>query len=139
MESEEEKMTDREKLVKLTLLIDDVAEGTIIRRGGEWVSAVNSEEIAAHLLDHGVTVKEPQKPLTVEEVHAKQNEIMYLEYAQNKLEEFPVLLTFFGAFYAEFEKYGGEGADFLIDEYNYKWRCWAEKPTEEERKAAEWL
>ena len=128
-------MTDREKLGNL---IAKFASISAYKRGGEWEYSLNIGEIVDHLIENGVRVKEPQKPLKVEEVHAKQNEIMYLEYAQNKLEEFPALLTFFGAFYAEFEKYGGEGADFLIDEYNYKWRCWAEKPTEEERKNAKW-
>ena len=128
-------MNDRGKLGNL---IAESASISAYKRGGEWEYSLNLDEIVDHLLAHGVTVREPQKPLTVEEVYAKQNEIMYLEYAQNKLEEFPVLLTFFGAFYAEFEKYGGEEADFLIDEYNYKWRCWAEEPTEEERKNAKW-
>ena len=123
-------MTDREKLVEILLEV-----------GKNIMSFPNegfNEHLADYLISHGVTVKGKQKPLTVEEVRAKQNEIMYLEYAQNKLEEFPVLLAFFGAFYAEFEKYVGEGIDFPIDEYGYKWRCWAERPTDAECKNAKW-
>ena len=119
-------MADREKLVELIMIPSKTLEEE------------EAERIVNYMIAHGVTVKEKRRPLTVEEVRAKQNEIVYLEYAQNKLEEFPVLLAFFGAFYAEFEKYVGEGIDFPIDEYGYKWRCWAERPTDAECKNAKW-
>ena len=128
-------MTDREKLVEI--VCNAIQEVDCISHCNH-PPCYKVHHVVDELISHGVTVKEPQKPLTVEEVRAKQNEIVYLEYAQNKLEEFPVLLAFFGAFYAEFEKYVGEGIDFPIDEYGYKWRCWAERPTDAERKNAKW-
>ena len=99
----------------------------------------DAQYVAEYLISNGVTVREPQKPLTEEELYKKQGEIVYLEYAYNKLEEHPVLLTYFGEFYAEFDKFGlNYGFDKPLGTYGFDWRCWAEKPTEEERKATGW-
>lgn len=46
-------MTDWEKLVQL---IDEVAEGTVYTMAGNLCVNINSDDIANHLLDNGVTV-----------------------------------------------------------------------------------
>lgn len=129
-------MTDREKLVELLSGVQ--AGGVALDHEALKANAVQNEEVADYLITNGVTVKEPQKPLTMKELRDKQGEIVYLEYVKNKLEKLPYALTFFGTYYAEFDCYGGQNADFIIADYGYTWRCWANRPTEEERKAAEW-
>lgn len=124
-------MTDKEKLVEL---IDHVCEGhveNLMQPGGV-------EAVADYLTAHGVTVREPQKPLTVEELYDRQGEIVYLEYAKNKLEEYPFVLALLGCHFALFDSYVGQNAGLKIADNGHTWRCWAEKPTEEEREAAEW-
>lgn len=125
-------MTDREKLLRL---IDEVAEGMLIQRCGELVCTVNSDDIASHLLAHGVTVKEPQKPIEMVELQ-EDSVCWYEEKYEEKL--YPIQLeeghvNFFVSFI---------GIDFAErhEKCNYgkTWRCWAEKPTVEEREAAEW-
>lgn len=96
--------------------------------------------LAGHLLSLGVTVKEPQKPLTQEEVKEKK-----AVWVENKVEDedlYPALLccrsyTYFNEFCINV---GDDDGTVLLDndKYGVAWRCWAEKPTEEERKAAEW-
>ena len=130
-------MTDLEKLVELLSGVQ--AGGVALDHEALKANAVQNEEVAEYLNANGVTVKQMQKPLTVEELYDRQGEIVYLEYVKNKFEEHPYLLTFFGNYYAEFDCYGGQNADFIIADYGYTWRCWANRPTEEERRAAEWM
>ena len=122
-------MTDREKLVRL---IDESAYIKMAFPEGQISYYLDSEKIADHLLAHGVTVKEPQKPLTVGETIAAINRVGDKLYIEDK--EYP-----HNTGYDEF------GVVRLWtsnpknrEEYGKKWRCWAENPTEEERKAAEW-
>lgn len=122
-------MTDREKLVQLLRTTPHL--GVVFPF--DW------ENAADHLITHGVTVREMQKPLTVEELKEHIGKVVHLEYAGNKMEDYPVLLGHCWMFYAEFEMYGSyDSSEFILDDYGKTWRCWAEKPTEEERKAAEW-
>lgn len=91
---------------------------------------------AEYLIAHGVTVKEPKKVLTLEEVlqAIKDCKTIWIE---------------------DEEEPNNTGIDPGCDNVRYwlnktvikdeiracygkTWRCWAEKPTEEERKAAEW-
>lgn len=89
---------------------------------------------AEYLISHGVTVREMQKPLTVEELQ-KDTVCWYEEHNDNIV---PVAIgrctSFIEVYFI--------GCDVPIEEkkweYGKTWRCWAEKPTEEERKAAEW-
>ena len=128
-------MTDREKLGKF---LAESASIAAYKRGGEWEYSLNYEEIVDHLLAHGVTVKEPQKPLTVEEL-IRLPKVVYIECTffveihaalPDSLCGTPPCLGI--QFVHAYEK-------FKLDKYGKTWRCWAEKPTEEERKAAEWL
>lgn len=122
-------MADREKLVRW---IDEAADITPVSHGGQISYYLDSEKIADRLLAHGVTVKEPNKVLTLEETIAAINRVRDKLYIEDK--EYP-----HNTGYDEF------GVVHLWtsnpknrEEYGKMWRCWAEKPTDEERKAAEW-
>lgn len=127
-------MTDRETLVEL------IKSAKAAMRGKEFTCNLEREYfMAEYLIANGVTVKEPQKPLTVEKLKEHIGKVVHLEYAGNKMEDYPVLLGHCWMFYAEFEMYGAyDSSEFILDDYGKTWRCWAEKPTEEERMAAEW-
>lgn len=129
-------MTDREKLVELIKLIDEHYQISYHRQAGEIVGILNTDELTADLIAHGVTVKEMQKPMTVEELFLLPD-VVYVEF------------SYFDDVYAALpERYDkqtidlmmrGESCRFLLKGYGKTWRCWAKRPTEEERKAAEWL
>ena len=139
IKKEGQAIANREKLVSLLGKINSAAYIKIPTESGFSMLKCGEEYIADYLISNGVTVKEPQKPLTIKELHDKQGEIVYLEYVKNKLEKLPYVLTCFGTYYAEFDCYDGLNASFIIADYGYTWRCWANRPTEEERKAAVWM
>jgi hypothetical protein len=121
-------MTDREKLFRLLLNAFSL-DGTI---GINWNDCslffpnVKFKEAIDYLLENGVTVKQMQKPLTVENLIFFNWEIWcewWIELKSGRL---------FCA--KECEGY----IHTPKDEYGKTWRCWKEKPTDEERQAAEW-
>lgn len=59
-------MSDREKLVELIAKIQDYGYKTVHEENVMYMRTITAEELADYLLAHGVTVREPQKPLTVE-------------------------------------------------------------------------
>lgn len=132
-------MTDREKLIDL--LYDS---NVMCDQGIEDLA----DEIM-DLLSHGVTVREPQKPLTVEELFeiAHKDEecdrTVWIEDATGWADG--VILHVCSILYDSDEEAFihymlGDSNDFCTDSayYNKTWRCWAEKPTEEERENALW-
>ena len=126
-------MTDREKLIDLLM------DFRIVETRGKHVDRRGAmEQCADHLIAHGVTVREPQKPLTVEEL-IKLPEVVYIECSF--FEELHAALPFdlrtieVPCVGLQFDSYFEH---FLLDKYGKTWRCWAEKPMSEERKAAEW-
>ncbi len=128
-------MTDREKLGKL---LAESASITAYKRGGEWEYSLNYEEIIDHLLSHGVTVKEPQKPLTVEEA-AGTNEPVWYEYYKHPIAIPADVVYSHCAPFLEVHKLGSLCVlSKREDTYGKTWRCWAEKPTDAERKNAKW-
>lgn len=118
-------MSDREKLVEL---IDESIE----------IYPSELEKLADH-----VTVKKMQKPMTVEELHdVKADAFLEIEGCAHI---FHVSLPEFNGlertkFRDAVASYGGEHG-FICENRRYGelWRCWAEKPTDEERQAAEWM
>ena len=117
-------MTDREKLVKL---LEDVTQLNALKG--------TIEETADYLIAHGVTVKEKQRPL-----HRRQLVDSGFFFLERKEEEevYPVVLKErWEVYFVDFV-----GTNSLVRhnkvDYGKTWRCWAEKPTEEERRAAEW-
>lgn len=128
-------MTDREKLVRL---IDEVAEGMLIQRCGELVCTVNSDDIADHLLAHGVYVRESQKPCKFEEISLCDYCWIEHKYEIYTTVEIACVLCKTSE-YCGIDFVGlGSPITHKKELYNKAWRCWAEKPTEEERKNAKW-
>lgn len=133
-------MTDREKLGKL---LAESASIAAYKRGGEWEYSLNYEEIVDHFLSHGVTVKEPNRPLSLAEARRRKRERLPL-YVECKFTEMwhgihPLNGWVVGlAWLRSWLDPDDEPRGFFEENYGVYWRCWAEKPTEEERKAAEW-
>ena len=118
-------MTDREKLVDL-LYENNVSCDQKI------------ESLADDTMDL-LTVKQTQKPLTVEamkELWEKRNsEIVWLEdYTGMTLD---VRIWTINTQEVWFEKDVNE-IYAPLSTHGRKWRCWANRPTEEERQAAKW-
>lgn len=119
-------MTDREKLENMMSAYLDV------------VGETTAEDMANFLVANGVTVKEPQKPLKVEELN--EGDVLWFE-----LDDYPAKyvrireLIGLSHGFASFQEIGNKlELDYLTMDYGKLWRCWAEKPTEEERMAVEW-
>ena len=129
-------MTDQEKLMRL---IDEAADITPVSHGGQISYYLDSEKIADHLIAHGVTVREMQKP--IRKGYLLENSPCWFEevyengtYALEIVE----ITKGTGPNYYSYS-IGSENADLHDGQlYGKTWRCWAEKPTEEERTAAEW-
>lgn len=132
-------MTDREKLV---YLIKENAKAIVSSTENGVCVCLDVEALADHLLDHGVTVKEPQKPLTVEETLEKR--FVYLEFKHLLLQEPVVMFRAWNEWEDDeiihYDRFGCQYSNIDCEEKDYgkKWRCWAEKPTEAERKNAKW-
>lgn len=133
-------MTDREKLV---YLIKENAKAIVSSTENGVCVCLDVETLADHLIAHGVTVKEPQKPLTVEEALCLK--VVYIEMKDGNFFDLPVHL--FRAWnewedqeIIHFENFGENYCNIDCEEKDYgkTWRCWAEKPTEAERKNAKW-
>ena len=140
-------MTDREKLVEL---VKEICNKVVKACGCSDMLPSYSfcknavyESIADYLIINGVTVAEMQRPLTLEEV--KENRAVWIEDdgCETGQELYPAL------YYAEGypqhtvftyldEDLGEEDAWLNNTQYGITWRCWATKPTEEERANAEW-
>lgn len=125
-------MTDQEKLVEL-----------ITEAGIKYATI---EGLADHLIAHGVMVKELQKPLTVEEIERMAAE---REGHDWPLDDVPPILCAEMKNGRTFWINWGTAVDALVlieayeklrykAGYNKQWRLWLRKPTEEERKDAEW-
>lgn len=134
-------MTDHEKLFRLLLKAFSL-HSTI---GLDWNDCslffpnVKFQEAIDYLLENGVSVRQMQKPIAETDLGKCIDTAVWFEEFGRDVEGIPLLLDGIGFYYAEFKEYGRtERLDRRLDDYNYQWRCWAEKPTEEERKAAEW-
>ena len=120
-------MTDREKLVEILL---EVSKNIM-----SFPSEGFNEHLADYLIAHGVTVREMQKPLTAEEAKSlvlwdtDKPPLLWIEYKTNKERNRYVYVATVGELYQLSQ---------LLSSYGNNVRCWAKKPTEEERKAAEW-
>lgn len=77
-----------------------------------------------------------QKPLTLEET--KERVAVYRECINAWDEPIPTLYVCSDNVTVCFDHGFGEQEHLLVENYNRKWRCWATKPTDEERRAAEW-
>lgn len=130
-------MTDREKLINLIMQRFDwqIAPETEYK----IIINANLEEVVDALISHGVTVREMQKPLTLEELRRIEEQPVWCETEATRT-PCVVKRSLIDKEDAIFYALGSECPIFFsIETYGQIWRCWAEKPTEEERKAAEWL
>lgn len=146
-------MTDREKLIEilakyftigdsyeysLTRVKEAFAIGTMTLDDFVEFDDNKVADIADHLIANGVTVREMQKPLTVEEA-SETIETVWYEYYRNPIVIPADVVYSHSANFLEIHKLGAISVmSMREDAYGKTWRCWAEKPTEEERKAAEW-
>lgn len=137
-------MTDREKLEDLIYRAHHNASCVIGHAGSEDEAI---EEEVRYLIANGVTVMQMQKPLTVAKAMSFRR--MWLEFRKGSLltgltdvilyEWGDDCLRFVPAYETRLscgELVRSISCDIL--KYGTGWRCWAEKPTEVERKAAEW-
>ena len=128
-------MTDREKLVELLSGVQ--AGGVALDHEALKANAVQNEEVADYLISNGVTVREMQKPLTVEELPEYLGDIVWRE--EPFLGLVPIRMFFVGWYALEYEAFGEkEDLESKMDDYNHTWRCWKEKPSDEERQDAGW-
>lgn len=132
-------MTDREKLVEI--VCNAIQEVDCISHCNH-PPCYKVHHVVDELISHGVTVKEPQKPLTVEETLEKR--VVYLEFKHLLWQE-PVLMyrawnEWEDAEIIHYDRFGCEYSNIGCKEKDYgkTWRCWAEKPTDAERKNAKW-
>ena len=80
---------------------------------------------AEYLIAHGVTVKEPQKPLTVEEA-AGTNEPVWYEYYKHPIAIPADVVYSHSAPFLEVHKLGSLSVlSMREDAYGKTWRCWA--------------
>lgn len=134
-------LTDREKLVDI---VCNAMQKDYCVCHCNYPPCKPVKQIVDDLITHGLTVRQMQKPLTVLDIH---------EMAKEKpghgwpFDDVPPVLC------AEMRNgrmlwvTWGTVVDSVVldnvawvDKYNYnkEWRCWARKPTEEERQAAKW-
>lgn len=125
-------MTDREKLIDLLM------DFRIVETIGKHVDMRGAmEQCADHLIANGVTVREPNRPLKLHEVrkHFRQEDssVLWIEDKQessnNGWDKNDAVFYWLNV---------SACRRYMTDEYGKTWRCWAEKPAEEERTAAEW-
>lgn len=137
-------MSDREKIVELLEQLDAVSYEKSKTETGFAIIKRGKEYIADYLLSHGVTVKEPQKPLTLAEARERNNKRLPLYMECNYTERWHGMPPLNGwvvglGWLRSWLDPDDNPSGFLEENYGSYWRCWAENPTEEERKAAEWL
>lgn len=130
-------MTDRERLIAVLNEIENDV-GFICDSCGESKKSICIESFANRLITHGVYVREPQKPCKFEEISS--GGYCWVEYKYEfytSVEMACVLCK--TSEYCGIDFVGhGSSITHRKELYNETWRCWAEKPTEAERKNAKW-
>lgn len=128
-------MDVREKLVELlgNIYLPMMAGPDVI---GEYrIPHKFKREIADHLVAHGVTVKESQKPLTAEEAKdfvlwdRNKPPLLWIEYKTNKEKNRYMYIETVNELYRLLQ---------ILSSYGNNVRCWIEKPTDEEMETAKW-
>lgn len=133
-------MTDREKLISLIKNIQDY--GVRNEHGVSYICqhTLSPEAIADHLIAHGVTVREPKKPLTLEEAQSIWPRMAYVEKRGMEMAPYPVLLV------QDADKEHIRALEFgrawrlllPVADYGRMYRLWDGLPTEKERRDARW-
>lgn len=126
-------MTDRKKLIAVLNEIENDV-GFICDACGESKKSICIENFADRLLAHGVYVREPQKPMTVEELEPE----IVCWYEERNDNPHPVEIGGITSFIQLYFIGGDCPLEEKKWEYGKTWRCWAEKPTKEERENTKW-
>lgn len=127
-------MTDREKLVEI--VCNAIQEADCISHCNH-PPCYKVHHVVDELISHCVTVREMQKPLTVEESR-EMPDVVWVEWSFGGCEpRIPSTIDIDTIHNIEHYSFTDEMSERL-DDYGKIWRCWASKPTVEERKAAEW-
>lgn len=130
-------MSYQEKLIEMKKVLQDSLH--FMMDDESCTMVVEIDKTAENLITNGVTVKQMQKP--IKRGHLLENSPCWFEARYDD--------GYFDLEPAEITK--GAGANYYIyligsetatrmdgKEYGEWWRCWAEKPTEEERALAKW-
>lgn len=128
-------MTDREKLVEI--VCQAMQEVDCIGHCNH-PPCYQVHHVVDELISHGVTAKAMQRPLTVEEASGT-NEPVWMEYITGRV--FVCDLAASPGWNGIYDAYVIGGAvpkPLPKNHYGKSWRCWAEKPTEAERRNAKW-
>ena len=135
-------MTDREKLVEI--VCQAMQKGNCAAYC-PVSPCMDVETVVDELTSHGVMVKEPQKPMTVDELYSLCGSGCHCIYVEHRNfaigDDSNAITPNIGNRSRTGYRiihYNGYQYNFCWCDYGKTWRCWAEKPTEEERKAAEW-
>ena len=130
-------MTDREKLVEI--VCQAMQEVDCIGHCNH-PPCYQVHHVVDELISHGVTVKESQKPqknpLTLDEAIEMSKDEDATFYIENNLKNSIIQSEYWGSVNFWLNKCVEKQKH--RDSYGRLWRCWAKRPTEEERKAAEW-
>lgn len=113
-------MTDREKLVEI--VCNAIQEVDCISHCNH-PPCYKVHHVVDELISHGVTVKEPQKPLTVEET-AGTNEPVWYEYYKHPIAIPADVVYSHSAPFLEVHKLGSLSVlSMREDAYGKTWRC----------------
>lgn len=121
-------MNDRDILIKI---INNTSEGHV----ENLLQPYGAETLADNMIQEGVSLRHKLMPLTAEEMK-NMPEIVWCEYfkADNCEPRIPLEIDFQKDYYVF-----TDGTWEFASEYNFYWRCWAEKPTDQERLNAKWM
>lgn len=129
-------MTDREKLVEI--VCNAIQEVDCISHCNH-PPCYKVHHVADELISHGVTVREPQKPLAVDDLPGRLKGVVYVETRFNGLKPFPMFIYDVERELLILWEFGRNGQIHCgLKEYGQTYRFWGVLPTEEERTAAEW-
>ena len=147
-------MTDRAKIERLLNQTGRTMEGLpethstaeridAIHRPGEWCEIVCHQSDVIELLVGALRDaldKPTQKPLTLEE--ANRAPWVYFEERPNgsiEYDIYPCIVNYrIGYSFVDIEHMYRGNVDYKTNDYGVIWRCWASRPTDEERAAAAW-
>ena len=130
-------MTDREKLVEI--VCNAIQEVDCISHCNH-PPCYKVHHVVDELISHGVTVREPNKPLTVDELPGRLKGVVYVETRFNGLKLLPMFIRDVERELLILWEFGRNGQVHCgLKEYGQMYRFWGVLPTEEERMAAEWM
>lgn len=146
-------MTDREKLIEilakyftigdsyeysLTRVKEAFAIGTMTLDDFVEFDDDKVADIADHLISHGVYVRKSQKPCKFEEISLC--DYCWIEYKYESFTSVEIACVLCKTSECCRIDFVGVGSSIAHRKelYNKTWRCWAEKPTDAERKNAKW-